>query len=213
MDINKFQKRFLLFIIAHFLLTLGSLNILANFKVLPSWFSLFFFFSFIGNIIAFVAYITIYKANRNFLRAFIAFIIFLILSIFFDACSKSKDDFYLTWSRGLEISASFVLCASYVYFFFGIHDYFHSTDEAEGKKKTWAAAIVTIALFAIQQIMAFISSLSITKQHVVFYSVCRFGSWGLSIATYVFILVGLITAFILIKKRPKEELTNEKNAE
>lgn len=209
MNSNKFQKRFLLFTIGQFLLVLGTFTIASNFKVLPSWLSLFIVFSLIGLILIYVSYITIYKINRNFLRAFIAYIIYLIITIFYDACAKSKDDFYLIWSRGLEISANFVLCTSYVYFFLGTHDFFHETNQAIGKKRTYACAITIVVMFAIQQIMSFIASLSVTKQNLVFYSICRFGSWGLSFVIDIFIFVALLTAYIIMKKKNKEELNNE----
>ena len=209
MATSKFQKRFLLFTIGQLLLILGTFTIASNFKVLPSWLSLFVVFTLFGLILMYIAFITFYKINRNFLRAFIAFIIYLIITVFADACAKSKEDFYLIWSRGLEISANFVLCASYVYFFFGTHDFFHETNQTIGKKKTYACAISVIVMFVIQQIMSFIASLSVTKQNLVFYSICRFGSWGLSIIIDIFIFIALLTAYIIMKKKNKEESNNE----
>lgn len=211
-DNQKFRIRFCLFTIGQLFLVLGTFTIGARFKVVPSWLSLFFIFSAIGFVLIYIAFITLYKVNRNYLRSFIAFIIYLIITIFADACSQSKSDFYLIWSRGLGVSADFLLCIMYVYLFLGTRDYFHERNYIEGRNNSKLGAIILIILFAIERTMAFIASLNATKLNYILYSICRFGSWGFQFIINIFIFVVLLIAYIHLRKQSKEELTNEEKA-
>lgn len=206
---KKFQKSFLLFTIGQFCMVLGAVTIGSNFKVLPSWLIFFGIFTFIGIILMLIAFKTFYKVNRNYFRALIALVAYILLVIFTDACSKSKDDMYLTLSRGLEISSAFVSCIFYVYSFLGTRDYFNETNIAKGKKRAMTGAIILVVLFVTQQVLAFLSSFDFAKQSVVAFSIFRFGSWGLQLFTYVFIFAVLLGAYIIYMKKKKGEVTSD----
>ena len=212
MENKKFEKRFLLFVIGQFFILIGTLNIGANFKVLPSWFDNFLFAIIIGIVLFHFSLVRLYKINRNFLRSYIALIVYTILVLLVDVCSRSKDDFYLAWSRGLETSVDFIACVLYVYFFLGTSDYFKDDSLDKGKKQSKTTAIVLIVLFIIERTLAFIASLNITKQNLVLFSICRFGSWGMQFVIHIYVFVILLTIFVFVKKRKKEALTDEETA-
>ena len=207
---DKFLRRFLLFIIGQLLLIIGSLSMGSQFKVVPQWLSLFAIFSFVGFILMFIAYLYLYKVNKNYLRSFIAFIIFVLLVILVDGFSHSKSDFYLVWSRGLEVSEQLMMCVVYTYFLLGTRDYLIDKGLKEHKGKTMVQIIVFISLFVIREIMEFISTLKVTKVHYVLYSICRYGSWGMQFVIDVFVFVVLLLFYINMRKAPKEEVIDEK---
>ena len=209
---KKFNKHFLIFTIGQAFLLLGDFTVGSSFKVLPSWLSLFSIFIVVGYILFYIAFITFYKVNRNYLRSFVAFIVFLLVTIFADACSQSKSDFYLAWSRGLSTSAKFLLCVMYVYFFFGTRDYFHDLGHTKGKKACVIGAIVLTVLFIAERALTFVASLSAIKVHYIPFSICRFGSWGLIFAIDIYLFVIFLVAYIRLKKKPKEELKDEETA-
>ena len=209
MENSKFKKAFILFIIGQFFLLVGTLNIGANFKVLPSWFALFILASFIGFVLFYLACIKLYKINKNYLRTLISLVIYTVICILADACARSKDDFYLTWSNGLTVSASFILCVFYVCFFLGTSDYFKGENAKQGNKKSKIAAIMLVILFVTERVLAFISSFNAVKLNLVFYSVCRFGSWGLQFVINAYIFAILIVIFVHMNKKDGGVKNNE----
>lgn len=210
MDHKKFEKRFLIIVFAQLFLLIGTLTIGANFKALPSWFALFIIGTIIGLVLFTIGMTYFYKVNRNYLRALIALVILILLTLFIDITSRSRDDFYLAWSRGITISADFITCVLYVYFLLGTSDYFKDTHSIKGTKKSKIGAIVLVILFIVERLLSFIASLNVAKQNLVLFSICRFGAWGLQFAIYTYVFVILLLVYIYMKKKDKEVIIDEK---
>lgn len=210
MEIGKFKKAFRLFIIGQFFLLIGTINIGADFKVLPYWLSYFIVASLFGFVLILIATIKLYKVNKNYLRTLIALSIYLVISILADTCAHSKDDFYLIWSSHLAISADFILCILYVCFLLGTSDYLKEDNINQGNRKSKIGALVLVIIFIIERLLAFAASLNPVRLNVVAYSICKFGAWGLEFVIDAYVFVILVAIYYLIKKKEKEAITDEK---
>ena len=212
-SIKRFKAAFLLFFIGQILRTIGALRFGAQFKFLPSWLIFFSFFEWIGYVLFFISFMLIYKYNRHFLRSLITSGIAFGTILLTDVCSKSTDDLYLMWAKGLNWSNTFLMCILYICFFMGCHDYFHSLGIEKGKKHSRTAYIGFPVLFGIERLLTLFAGFSFVKLNIFANRICTYGSWLFDFVIYIFAIIMTALIYVMLTKRLKEGSYHETEIE
>ena len=201
---KKFRTGFILFMVSQIMVTLSTLSMGSEFKALPSWLGLFIVFEFFALITFFFAMLKLYKFNKNFTYAFITYGIYFTMTVFADVSSQSTNDFYLAWSRAMDLICRILLCVFYIYSFLGFHHYFTEIGLEKGAKKMRVGYLSFAGMFLIERVFTFLSSLKAIKLNLVAYTIFKYGAWALNFAIEIYILVMLILVFVMYEKHRKE---------
>ena len=201
---KKFRTGFILFMVSQIMVTLSTLSMGSEFKALPSWLGLFIVFEFFALITFFFAMLKLYKFNKNFTYAFITYGIYFTMTVFADVSSQSTNDFYLAWSRAMDLICRILLCVFYIYSFLGFHHYFTEIGLEKGAKKMRVGYLSFAGMFLIERVFTFLSSLKAIKLNLVAYTIFKYGAWALNFAIEIYILVMLILVFVMYEKYRKE---------
>jgi len=201
---KKFRTGFILFMISQIMVTLSTLSMGSEFKALPSWLGLFIVFEFFAFITFFFAMLKLYKFNKNFTYAFITYGIYFTMTVFADVSSTSTSDFYLAWSRAMDLICRILLCVFYIYSFLGFYHYFKEIGLEKGAKKMRVGYLSFAGMFLIERVFTFLSTLQAIKLNLVAYTIFKYGAWALNFAIEIYILVTLILVFVMYEKYRKE---------
>lgn len=200
---KKFRTGFILFMVSQIIVTLSTLSMGSEFKALPSWLGLFIVFEFFALITFFFAMLKLYKFNKNFTYAFITYGIYFTMTVFADVSSQSTNDFYLAWSRAMDLICRILLCLFYIYSFLGFHHYFKEIGLEKGAKKMRVGYLSFAGMFLIERVFTFLSSLKAIKLNLVAYTIFKYGAWALNFAIEIYVLVMLILVFVMYEKYRK----------
>jgi hypothetical protein len=201
---KKFRTGFILFMVSQIMVTLSTLSMGSEFKALPSWLGLFIVFEFFAFITFFFAMLKLYKFNKNFTYAFITYGIYFTMTVFADVSSTSTSDFYLAWSRSMDLICRILLCIFYIYSFIGFHHYFKEIGLEKGAKRMRIGYLSFAGMFLIERVFTFLSTLKAIKLNLVAYTIFKYGAWALNFAIEIYILVMLILVFVMYEKYRKE---------
>lgn len=201
---KKFRTGFILFMVGQILEVLSIVSMGSEFKALPSWLALFSLFTIFAFVIFFFAMLKLYKFNINFAYAFITFGIYYVMVIFSDVTAQSTNDFYLAWSRSMDLICRILLCIFYIYSFLGFHHYFKEIGLEKGAKRMRVGYLSFAGMFLIERVFTFLSTLKAIKLNLVAYTIFKYGAWALNFAIEIYILVMLILVFVMYEKYRKE---------
>ena len=209
--VKKFQKAFLIFTIAQFLMVLGLFGNVTSIKALSNWLFLFGFCKLIGGILMIIASSMLYQYNKNFFYFFVTTIIDMFIFIICMIGEESTEDVTVAFSRGLSITADILLGIVYIYFFLGTRDYFKEEELIESNsKKSKIGFIIIIVLMIVINLLSFIKTFDVVKTNLIATAVFKYGAFITKLVMYVFIFVVLVLMMINLQKKRKEIATNEK---
>ena len=209
--VKKFQKAFLIFTIAQFLMVLGLFGNVTSIKALSNWLFLFGFCKLIGGILMIIASSMLYQYNKNYFYFFVTTIIDMFIFIICMIGEESTEDVTVAFSRGLSITADILLGIVYIYFFLGTRDYFKEEELIESNsKKSKIGFIIIIVLMIVINLLSFIKTFDVVKTNLIATAVFKYGAFITKLVMYVFIFVVLVLMMINLQKKRKEIATNEK---
>lgn len=208
-SLKKYQKAFLLFTIAQFFMMLGLFEYGTSIKALSDILGLFVIFAIVAYIMMIAAATKLRDFNKNFFYSFITSIICLFVSLLATVGAESTEDFTISWSRGLGISADILLCISYAYFFLGCKDHFNEIGLERNAKRCKFGFFYVIGMTVLINIVAFIGSFESIKTNYVVAAIFRYGSLAMKLAMYLFMFIILVIMMRNMKKIQKEEEAHE----
>ena len=213
-ELALFRAGFVNFFLGEIFLIVSTLSRATIINGIPRVFSFFSFFTFVAYVMFTVASFIVRNLNINFRKSLYAMAIFDVVAFVYNVCISSTNSMYNAIGRGLYWSQSFILCAFYVYFFFGMTFFFRKYNFNKGEKRSTLAVALFVIFFIGETIFEYLSTTKLVLTNKFANRFFLYGSWGFEFLLYTSIFVITIMAMSYINKHiPKEKKGKKKDEE
>lgn len=198
--LTHFQKFYIVMIVAQILLLLTTLSYARSINGFPKFVSYFTYCIYPAMILFCIGSFLLRKINQNFLYAFYAILIVVLLYFIRDVCNSSTTEIYAVLGKALSWSINIIFCLFYVYFFRGTVIIFSENGFKKAAKRFTIMTLVFIILFVLGRIFYYLSTNRTVIRGQVFVRFFLYGSWIFESLYYVYLGVTFILLTIFLYK-------------
>ena len=208
-EIKVFKKAFTSFMVGQILLMISLFGNATIINGVPQWLAILFLFELVayGFYLNFLIKVRLF--NDSFRKAYLSFLVYLVISLLTLFGSKSTDRTIVMVVRGLDYSIIIIRCVFYLYFFHGCYLFFNKHGFKTGTKRARVALIVFLSLYVTWVVIEQLSGMRLLLTNYFFSRFFMLGKWVMLLAVYAFILAVVLSASRYMKIKLKERGTKD----
>lgn len=199
-ELKIFRGSFITFFVGEVFLIVSTLSRATIINGVPRIFAIFSMFTTVAYILYTVAAFVSRNLNVNAKKALLSVAIFDVVAFIYQICLTSTDAYYNNLARGLYWSENILLCVFYVFYFFGVRDFFRKYSFDKASKRSFLSIIIFVVFFLGEVVFEYLSTTKLVLSNAFANRFFLYGTWAFEFLLYVSIFAVSIVAMAYINK-------------